>query len=144
MQRILLRRFAASQNPLISSVRPLNNPDPFRSNLGLTEKGSNNKAGGLRRLPLLLFGLGIWLIQRTANRQGASVENVGVNVAGVIEDETLGPVNVGFLSTVGIVLKADGTAYLVKQSLRSLGHDNSFGTLVFAQGAGLWYNTIRD
>ena len=106
-------------------------------NSGPAEKGSNNKAGGLKCLPLLLFGLGIWLIQRTANRQGASVENVGVNAAGVIEDETLGPVNVGFLSTVGIVLKADGIAYLVKQSLRSLGHDNSFGALVFAQGAGL-------
>jgi len=40
-------------------VRPLNNPDPFRSSLGLTEKGSKDKAGGLRRFPLLLFELGI-------------------------------------------------------------------------------------
>jgi len=125
--------------------RPLNIPDPLsRFNSGHTEKASKSKAGGLKCLPLLLFGLGIWLIQRTANRQGASVENVGVNAAGVIEDETLGPVNVGFLSTVGIVLKADGIAYLIKQSLRSLGHDNSLGTSVFAQRAGLWYNTIRD
>ena len=38
------------------AVRPLNIPDPFRSNSGLAEKGSNNKAGGLRRPPLLLFG----------------------------------------------------------------------------------------
>ena len=62
----------------------------------------------------------------------------------MIEDETLGPVNVGFLSTVGVVLKADGIAYLVKQSLRSLGHDNSFGISVFAQRAGLRHNSIRD
>ena len=40
-------------------VSPLNNPDPFRSNLGLTEKRSKDEAGGLRRLPLLLFDLGI-------------------------------------------------------------------------------------
>ena len=59
------------------------------------------EGGGLSPSPYPDFGLGIWLIRRTVNRQGASVENVGVNVAGVIEDETLGPVNVGFLSTVG-------------------------------------------
>ncbi len=101
------------RNPQVAyapSVSALNNPDPCRSNLGFTEKGSKNKAGGPRRLPLLLFELGLWLIQRTANRQGDSVENAGVNVAGVMGDETLSPVNVGFLSTVGIVHKTDGIA----------------------------------
>ena len=28
--------------------------------------------------------------------------------------------------------------------MTKLGHDNSFGTSVFAQGAGLWYNTIHS
>ena len=54
--------FAKSFGPLAATdfhVSPLNNPDPFRSNLGLTEKGSKDEAGGLRRLPLLLFDLGI-------------------------------------------------------------------------------------
>ena len=40
-------------------VMPLNNPHPFRSSLGLTEKGYKDAAGGLNRLPLLLFDLGI-------------------------------------------------------------------------------------
>ncbi len=34
----------------------------IRSNCGLAEKGSKSKAGGLRRLLLLLFGLGIVLV----------------------------------------------------------------------------------
>ena len=81
--RAFLNGKSGAINPLAAHahVSPLNNPDPFRSNLDLAEKRSKDEAGGLRRLPLLLFDLGIWLIQRTANRQGASVENVGVNVA---------------------------------------------------------------
>jgi len=59
-QGVLWRRlFPASAARAKPTVRPLNNPDPFRSNLGLTEKGSKDEAGGLRRLPLLLFGLDI-------------------------------------------------------------------------------------
>ena len=39
--------------------RPLNIPDPLsRFNSGHTEKVSKSEAGGLKRLPLLLFGLG--------------------------------------------------------------------------------------
>jgi len=36
--------------------------DPLRPNHGHTEKASKSKAGGLKRLPLLLFGLGIVLV----------------------------------------------------------------------------------
>ena len=39
------------------------------------------EAGGLKCLPLLLFALGIWLIQRTTNCQGAPIEDVGVDLS---------------------------------------------------------------
>jgi len=53
---VILRNPAAGE---LGTVSPLNNPDPFRSNRGLTEKGADVEAGGLRCLPLLLFDLGI-------------------------------------------------------------------------------------
>ena len=40
----------------------IHSPDPLKSNVALAQKGSKGKAGGLRRLPLLLFGLGIVLV----------------------------------------------------------------------------------
>ena len=52
---------------------PLNIPDPFRSISGLAGKGAKNKAGGLRRLSLLLFALGIVLM---VDLQGPLVYNV--------------------------------------------------------------------
>jgi len=43
--------------------RPLNIPDPLsRFNSSHTEKASKSKVGGLKRLPLLLFGLGSVLV----------------------------------------------------------------------------------
>ena len=42
----------------------------------------------------------------------------------VIEDESLGPVDVGLLGAVGIVLKTDCFAHLVEQLLWSLRHAN--------------------
>ena len=42
-------------------VRPLDIPDLLRANLGLAETRAKTKAGGVQRLPLLLFGLGIVL-----------------------------------------------------------------------------------
>jgi len=38
---------------------PLDIPDLLSFNLVLAETGAKGKAGGLKRLPLLLFGLGI-------------------------------------------------------------------------------------
>lgn len=43
-------------------VRPLKIPDPLRPNSGHTGKTSKSAAGGLNRLSLLLFGLGIVLV----------------------------------------------------------------------------------
>jgi len=58
--------------------------------------------------------------------------------SGYKNDVAFEPADVGLLGANGRVFEA------VKQSFGALGHDNSFGTSVFAQGAGLWYNTIRD
>jgi hypothetical protein len=54
--------------------RPLNIPDPLsRFNSGHTEKASKSKVGGLKRLPLLLFGLGIVLV---VDLQGLLLYNI--------------------------------------------------------------------
>ena len=42
----------------------------------------------------------------------------------VIEDKALGPIDVGLLGAVGIVLKTNCIAYLVEQLLWSLRHAN--------------------
>ena len=53
-------------------VRRLDIPDPLRPNLGLAEEGGKSEAGGLKRLPLLLLGLGIVLV---VDLQGLLVYN---------------------------------------------------------------------
>jgi len=53
---------------------PLNISDPFsKFNSGHTEKASKSKVGGLKCLPLLLFGLGIVLV---VDLQGLLLYNI--------------------------------------------------------------------
>ena len=57
----------------------------------------------------------------------------------VIEYKSLGPVDVGLLSAVGLVLEMNCVAHLVEQLLWSLWHAKALES-GFAQGAELWYN----
>ncbi len=73
---------------------------------------SKCKAGGLRHPRFCFSGLDIRLIQRTANRQVASIENVGIDHGGfhvlVKEDVAFDPADVCLLGANGTVFEADG------------------------------------
>jgi len=54
----------------------------------------------------------------------------------MIEDETLGPVDVGFLAAVGVVLEPDGVAYTFDKLSAGLIEQPPFGSLCHANVSG--------